>query len=199
MVVAGDGRSRVTELLEREKTGGGPNQAGQAYLVNTPGCTADGTGGNAISPNSTAIFLLQDVSGSEVVIVREGPGGRYVYMDGREHPPLTKLTRGQYGHSTGRYENGVLVIETVGLSEGNVTGGGKRRPETRLTERFLLSPDGKRLTIRYIWDDPALYVRPHMYETVFERLPSDSYAFETWCDSSDPLQQQSIVPPKQLQ
>lgn len=190
MVIRGDGRN-VTPAGGKTA----PHAAGEAYIVNNGACTADGTGGSAIDPNSTAIFLLQ--SKDEVLMVREGPGGRRIYMDGRGHPDLTKLAPTQYGHSIGHYEGGALVVETIGLPEGPVQGGGRRRPETRLTERFALAPDGKRLTITYTWDDPLLYVRPHAYQYSFERLPPETYAFETWCDSSDPLQRQSVVPPKQ--
>ena len=191
--VQGDGRNVIPA-----GAGTGPaNQAGQAYVVNSGACTPEGTGGSAINHNSTAMFILQ--SKDEVLMVREGPGGRRFHMDGRPHPDVTRRTPSMYGHSTGRYEGKALVVETVGLSVGNVPGGGKRRPETRLTERMELSPDGKYLTITYTWDDPGLYVRPHVYEYVFERLPEDSYALETWCDSSDPRQRQSIVPPKQVQ
>ena len=191
MVIRGDGRN-----LLADGAGTGPaQQAGEPYIVSSGACTPEGTGGSAIDPNSTAIFLLQ--SKDEVLMVREGPGGRRIHMDGRGHPDVTKLAPSLYGHSVGHYEGGALVVETVGLPEGTVQGGGRRRPATRLTERFQLAPDGKRLTITYTWDDPVLYVRPHTYQYAFERLPSDSYAFETWCDSSDPTQRQSIVPPKQ--
>ena len=95
-------------------------------------------------------------------------------------------------------ENGDLVVETVGLTPGNVTAGGRRSPETVLRERFQLSPDGKRLTITYTWEDPGIYVKPHSYRLFFERLPEGSYAIEDWCDPSDPATRQSIVPPKQL-
>jgi hypothetical protein len=193
MVVRGDGRN----LIPPGGGSGPPKPAGEPYIVNNGACTPEGTGGSAINPNSTAIFLLQ--SKEEVLMVREGPGGRRFHMDGRPHPDLARLTPSLYGHSTGRYEGNALVVETVGLTEGGVQGGGRRRPQTRLTERFELAPDGKRLTITYTWDDPELYVRPHTYQYFFERLPEDSYALETWCDSSDPLQRQSIVPPKQLQ
>jgi hypothetical protein len=193
MVVRGDGRN----LIPAGGGSGPAHQAGEAYVVNNGACTPEGTGGSAINPNSTAIFLLQ--SKDEVLMVREGPGGRRFHMDGRAHPDVARLAPSMYGHSTGRYEGNALIVETVGLSEGTVQGGGKRRPETRLTERFELAPDGKRLTITYTWDDPVLYVRPHTYQYFFERLPEGSYALETWCDSSDPLQRQSIVPPKQLE
>ena len=191
MAVRGDGRN----VIPQDGKARPPHEAGDPYIVNNGACTADGTGGSAIDPNSTAVFLLQ--SKDEVLMVREGPGARHIYMDGRAHPDPAKLTPSMYGHSIGHYEGGALVVETVGLTEGNVQGGGRRRPETRLTERFTPAPDGKRITITYTWDDPVLYVRPHTYQYIFDRLPSDSYAFETWCDSSDPLQRQSIVPPKQ--
>jgi hypothetical protein len=191
--VQGDGRNVIPA-----GAGTGPaNKAGQAYVVNTGGCTPEGTGGSAINHNSAAMFILQ--SKDEVLMVREGPGGRRFFMDGRPHPDLARFTPSLYGHSTGRYEGNALVIETIGLNIGNVPGGGKRRPETRLSERLELSSDGKQLKITYTWTDPGLYVQPHVYEYLFERLPEDSYALETWCDSSDPLQTQSIVPPEQVQ
>ena len=78
-----------------------------------------------------------------------------------------------------------------------MTAGGWRTPETRLTERYRLSSDGRRLTISYTWQDPKVYVKPHTYEIVAERTPPGSWAFESWCDSSDPNQRLSIVPPPQ--
>jgi hypothetical protein len=190
--VQGDGRNVIAA-----GAGTGPaNKAGEAYIVKSGACTPESTGGSAINHNSTAMFILQ--SKDQVLMVREGPGGRRFHMDGRPHPDLARFTPSLYGHSTGRYEGKTLVVETVGLNVGNVPGGGKRRPETRLTERFEKSADGKNLTITYTWDDPGLYVRPHTYAYVFEALPEDSYALETWCDSNDPLQRQSIVPPTQV-
>ena len=193
LVVRGDGRN----VIPADASSRPANQAGQPYIVNDGACTPEGTGGSAINHNSTAMFLLQ--SKDEVLMVREGPGGRRFHMDGRAHPNLARFTPSLYGHSTGRYEGKALIVETTGLSVGNVPGGGRRRPETRLSERLELTPDGKYLTITYTWDDPVLYGRPHTYQYAFERLPEGSYALETWCDSSDPLQRQSIVPPAQVQ
>jgi hypothetical protein len=190
--VQGDGRNVIPQ-----GAGTGPaNKPGEAYIVNSGACTPEGTGGSAINHNSTAMFLLQ--SREEVLMVREGPGGRRFHMDGRPHPDVARITPSLYGHSTGRYEGKALIVETVGLTVGNTPGGGKRRPETRLTERIERAPDGTHLVITYTWTDPELYVRPHTYQYVFEPIPDDAYALETWCDSSDPLQRQSIVPPEQV-
>ncbi len=163
------------------------------YIVTGGGCSLPG----GVEPNSSAFHVVQ--SNDEVLIVREGPVvPRTIYMNGRPHPPLGRWEPTATGHSVGRYENGALVIETVGLTAGGVPGGGRRTPETKLTEHYTPSADGKRLTMQYTWDDPKIYQKPHTYQLMAERVQGGGWAFEDWCDSSDPTQQQSIVPPKQL-
>jgi hypothetical protein len=56
---------------------------------------------------------------------------------------------------------------------------------------------GKRLSVTFTWDDPKIYRKPQTYEYIYYKDPPSTYAFEEWCDSSDPLQRQSIVPPPQ--
>lgn len=169
-----------------------PRAAGEGYVVTDGGCTLPG----GVEPNSAAFHLVQ--SASQVVIVRENPGlPRTIHLDGRVHPHLSRWTPNAVGHSVGRYEGGALVVDTIGLATGNVTAGGWRTPETVLTERYRLSADGTRLTISYTWQDPKVYVKPHSYQIVAERTPPGSWAFEAWCDSSDPTQRLSIVPPVQ--
>jgi len=170
----------------------GPHAVGQPYIVTAGGCG----GPPGIEPNSAALFLVQ--AKGEVLWIRENPGARHIYMDGRKHPDLTRWTPTNNGHSIGHYEDGALVIDTIGLSPGMVTAGGRRTPETHLTERLAVTPDGKRMTITYTWEDPRIYVKPHTYQISFDRVPPGGYAYEGWCDSSDPLQRQSVVPPKQL-
>jgi hypothetical protein len=169
-----------------------PKAPGEGYVVTDGNCNLPG----GVEPNSSAFHIVQ--SRDQVLIVRENPGlPRTIYMDGRAHPALSRWTATGVGHSTGRYENGALLIETVGLAPGNVSAGGWRTPETTLTERYQLSPDGQRLTITFTWTDPKVYVKPHSYQIVAERTPADSYAFESWCDSSDPNQRLSVTPPPQ--
>jgi hypothetical protein len=169
-----------------------PRAAGEGYVVTDGNCTLPG----GVEPNSAAFHLVQ--SREQVLIVRENPGlPRTIYLDGRTHPDLSRWAPTAVGHSTGRYEAGALVVETIGLTTGTVTAGGWRTPETRLIERYRVSADGQRLTITYTWQDPKVYVKPHTHEIVAERTPPGSWAFESWCDSSDPNQRLSIVPPSQ--
>lgn len=172
-----------------------PHKAGEPYIVSQGRCGGAGPG-TSVEPNSAALFIIP--TRDEVLLTREGPGGRHIYMDGREHPPLSRIVPGAAGHSIGRWDGGDLVVDTVGLSEGAVTAGGWRTPETHLTERYHVAEDGMHMRMTFTWTDSKVYAQPHSYAFEFERIPPDSYAFENWCDSGDPLQRQSVVPPEQL-
>jgi hypothetical protein len=170
-----------------------PKGIGEAYIVTDGNCNLP----SGVEGNSAALHIVQ--TADEVLIVRENPDpGRHIFMDGRPHPDVSRWRPTQTGHSTGRYENGALIVETVGLTPGGVTAGGRRSPETRLTERYQVAADGTHMKITYTWEDPTIYRKPHSYSMDFERVPPGGYAFEWWCDSSDPAQRQSVVPPKQL-
>jgi len=170
-----------------------PHAAGEPYVVTDGNCMLPG----GLEPNSSAFHIIQ--SKDEVMIVRENPGlHRTIYMDGRKHPDLSRWTPTAVGHSVGHYEDGALVIDTIGLTPGGVAGGGRRTAETHLTERYAPSADGQRLTMTYTWNDPKIYQKAHTYQIVPERQPAGSWPFEDWCDSGDPTQRTSVIPPKQL-
>jgi hypothetical protein len=189
------------EQQERERKAGprtgawDPNkkyQNGEAYVVTGGTCGFPG----GIEPNSAAFHIVQDRD--EVVIVRENPGlGRNIYMDGRPHPDLKRFVPTATGHSVGRYEGGALVFQTIGLTAGGVPAGGYKTPETVLVERYSLSPDGNRLTMRYTFTDPKIYTKPHTFEILAERGLPKQLAFEWYCDAADPKQSQGVAPPKQ--
>lgn len=177
---------------------GKPHAVGEPYIVKQPGQGGPvGGGGVGVDVNSDPFFMLQ--SKDEILFMREGPGARHIYIDGRAHPDPVTWVPTSGGHSVGHYENGMLVVDTTGFTTGVTSfGRGWKTPHTHLTERFQLSPDGQTLTIHYKWDDPEVYVKPLEYDISFSRLPKGSYAFESWNDASDPLSYQSIVPPAQL-
>ncbi len=175
-----------------------PNPVGVPYIAVPMPCAnpaGRGNGALLLNPDSGGVHFIEQKD--EIIFAGERGGVRHIYMDGRPHP--SHWTPTPAGHSVGRYEGAVLVVETVGMTAGAVVAGGLRTPETKLTERFEISADGRRLTIAYTWDDPKIYQRPHTYQLFMERLPAGSYALEEWCDASDPVEQQSIVPPKQLE
>jgi len=194
---AGRGGARGARGGPAGGVSGQPNAAGVPYVAVAMPCSnpaGRGNGALLISPDSGGVHFIEHKD--EIIFAGERGGVRHIYMDGRPHPSHWVPTPA--GHSVGRYEGDVLVVETVGMTAGNVVAGGLRTPETTLVERFEVSADGRRLTITYTWTDPKIYQKPHTYQYFMERLPAGSYALEEWCDASDPLEQQSIVPPKQL-
>ena len=172
------------------------HDAGDPYIVVSRPCAAGPFGGGAlgINPDSGGIHFV--VHRDEIIFAPERGGFRHIHMDGRTHPDLSRWTPTASGHSVGRVENGELIVDTIGITPGVVTAGGYRTVKTRLTERFVVSIDGKHLTINYRWEDPTIYQKPHEYHYEFDRLPAGSYALEYWCDASDPAEQQSVTPPQ---
>ena len=168
-------------------------------LVVTEG-RCDGPPG--LEPNSAGFWYIQ--TPDEVMILSEYAAPthktaqrRRIYLDGRPHPDLARWTPTGAGHSIGWYEDGDLVVETIGLTRGGVTAGGYKTPETRLTERFHVLPEERRMTITFTWEDPKIYAAPHSYTYYLERLPDDATALEGWCDSGDPESRYSVAPPEQ--
>lgn len=79
---------------------------------------------------------------------------RVIYTDGREHPVDGERTR--LGHSIGRWEGDVLVVDTrlfarhrspwgIGLASGT---------DKHVTERYSLNPDGRSMTVEVTLEDP---------------------------------------------
>jgi hypothetical protein len=189
----GDGRGAPPAAADST-----PHKEGDPYVVVAQPCgggAGRGNGALLINPDSGGVHFV--VSKGEVIFAGERGGVRHIYMDGRPHP--SSWTPTGAGHSVGHFEGDVLVVETTGLTPGAVPGGGMRSAATRLIERFQVAADGKTMTVNYTWEDPAIYEQPHTYRYIFDRAPGDPpYALEEWCDASDPIEKQSIVPPKQI-
>ena len=88
---------------------------------------------------------------------------RMIYMDGRGHPE--KGTRTNQGHSIGRWEGDVLVIDTVlfadhrapirGPNEGVPSG-----EQRHVVEWYTLSEDSARVLIEFSVEDPEYLAEP---------------------------------------
>ncbi len=71
-----------------------------------------------------------------------------------------------FGESIGHYENGELVVDTIGLSTKNSYIDNLRTPHTEkehVVERFKLAPDGNMLEAQVVVEDPDTFNEPlHM-------------------------------------
>ena len=73
------------------------------------------------------------------------------------------VTPSWFGESIGHYENGELVVDTIGLSTKNSYIDNFRTPHTEkehVVERFKVSADGKMLEAYVVVDDPDTFNEP---------------------------------------
>jgi hypothetical protein len=111
---------------------------------------------------ATAVYMTEiDIQEDRVVIRNEFfDNQRTIYTDGRGHPANGERTN--QGHSVGRWEGDVLVVDTVlfadhpSTSGFGVPGGAHKHA----TERFELIEGGKRLEIDVWIEDPQYLAEP---------------------------------------
>lgn len=125
-----------------------------------------------------------EVDENRVVLRFEGAVGvameRIIHLDQNEHP--ANLVPSLMGHSIGRWEDGVLVIDTVGFAPHAVgalifpTGSGKH-----LVERLALTDDRLKLAYTFTLEDPELLSAPVSYTALWDHRPDLEFSGET-CD-----------------
>lgn len=95
---------------------------------------------------------------------------RAIYMDGRPHPEDIADYPYFMGHSVGRWDGDVLVVDTTGIDERSWldTAGHEHSAQLRLTERFeKTGSDTIQWTVTY--DDPVYFTRPWSLTRTFTR------------------------------
>ena len=104
-----------------------------------------GEGVNRITQNADTIKLQYGRLGLE----------RTIYMKASAHPTNVAPTRA--GHSIGKWENDVLVVDTVGFLPGTLTGTTPHSDRLHVVERFRLDPTTTTLKREYTAEDPAFF------------------------------------------
>lgn len=110
----------------------------------------------------------------QVTLITEWMGQiRRVFTDGRKHPEDPDIT--YVGHSTGHWEKGVLVIETVAMKEDTALDqtGMTHSADIRVVERMRLI-DAQTLENQLTLEDPVAFTRPWTVTRTFKRAkPGD--------------------------
>jgi hypothetical protein len=90
----------------------------------------------------------------DTVLLQYGQMGlkRTIYMNLKQHPATVKPSRA--GHSIGRWEGDVLVVDTVGFLPGVLNAPVRHGDKLHVVERFSLDPKTMKLTRSYTADDP---------------------------------------------
>jgi hypothetical protein len=113
------------------------------------------------------ILVMQ--SGDEVTLLFEMPRMIRRIRLNAEHP--AQLEPSYMGDSVGRWEEGTLVVDSIGFNgyaeldaRGQPTS-----PDLHTVERFTLSEDGSRINIEVTITDPAYYTEPFTIKRSWKR------------------------------
>ena len=90
----------------------------------------------------------------DTIVIQYGQMGltRTVHMNMKQHP--AKVTPTRTGHSIGRWENDVLIIDTIGFLPGVLNQPVRHSDKMHVVERFSLDPKTMQLRREYSVADP---------------------------------------------
>lgn len=109
---------------------------------------------------------------------------RTIHLDMDRHP--SDITPSVAGHSIGKWENGVLIVDTIGFAPGYIhapphpNGAAKNSDQLHIVERFYLSKDGLSLHRSYEIEDPLYLEGKVKGEDVVKLTESEYIPYE--CD-----------------
>jgi hypothetical protein len=94
----------------------------------------------------------------DTIVLQYGQLGlkRTIYMNMKEHPANVKPSRA--GHSIGRWEGDVLVVDTLGFLPGVLNAPVRNSDKLHVVERFSLDPKTMVLTRSYVAED-SVYLK----------------------------------------
>jgi hypothetical protein len=111
---------------------------------------------------------------------------RTIHLNVAEHPK--DVTPSRAGHSIGRWEGDVLVVETIGFEPGILSADARipHSDQLRITERFSLDPDKGTITRTYVAEDPLYLQKPftggdtvQVADVPYQRTDCDDRSYKT--------------------
>ena len=80
---------------------------------------------------------------------------RVIHMDMAQHP--AQITPSYSGHSIGRWEGDVLVVDTIGFEPGLLAAPVRHSDQLHVVERYSLDPEKWVLTREFVATDPVYF------------------------------------------
>jgi hypothetical protein len=111
---------------------------------------------------------------------------RTIHLNAAQHPANIRPTRA--GHSIGRWEDDVLVVDTVGFEPGILSADGRLPHSDRLhvVERFSLDPGGRSLTRSWVAEDPSYFEGEytgrdvvHVSDVPYQPIPCEDLSYKS--------------------
>jgi hypothetical protein len=112
---------------------------------------------------------------------------RRIYTDGRPLPARDELDPNYFGYSVGHWEDGTLVVTTIGTKPGQRLGepGITNSDELTITERIYLDAENPDLMhVDFTFEDPKVLARPWQRQHTFRRDRTWDI-LEYICDEND--------------
>jgi hypothetical protein len=115
----------------------------------------------------------------DTIVVQYGQMGlkRTVYMNMKEHPANIKPSRA--GHSIGRWDGDVLIVDTVGFLPGVLNAPVHHSDKLHVIERYSLDPKTMKLSRAYEAEDPTYLKGKYTGSDVIQ--PADASYTEDHC------------------
>jgi hypothetical protein len=140
-------------------------------------------------PGSSAPFIEKFVQTPSLLMIlfEDNPGFRQVFLDGRGHPSNWDPT--WMGHSIGKWDGGVLVVDTAGFNDRSWLGGlgGGNVPHTEMLhmiERYRRLDFGH-MEVAVTFEDPGTFVKPFHMNVKFDLAPREEL-MEFVCENNKP-------------
>ena len=126
-------------------------------------------------------FEILQVPGRVLIHFERDHLVRQIFMDGRAHP--NDRAPGWMGHSTGRWEAGTLVVDTVGLNDLTWldAAGHPHTDALHVVERYRRI-DHDTLEVELTFDDPKAYTKPWTVRQLFKFHPEDEIREDFMCE-----------------
>jgi hypothetical protein len=151
---------------------------GQPIAERVVACLPDGMPGMMAGP--FPIEILQ--SRGQVTIIQEAyTQVRRILLD-RPQKAVDDVEPGFYGHSVGRWEGGVLTVDTIGIKENVDYLSVPHSKDRRIKERFSLGADGL-LRDEITIEDPAVLEKPWTFTFGYRRM-TDYQLLEYVCEDN---------------
>ena len=154
------------------------NQKGEPIADHVVMCLPDGMPGMMSGP--FPMEVLQ--SKGQVTIIQEAyTQVRRILLD-RPQKPIDDVEPGFYGYSVGRWVDGVLIVNTVGIKESVLYQNIPHSKDMRIEERIALGANGL-LRDEITITDPVVLEKPWTFTFGYRRMP-DYQLLEYICEDN---------------
>jgi hypothetical protein len=170
------GRAAVELTLAGQAAMQALPQLSRAERACAPGSIVSDWGGEPVN---------RITQGAGIITIQYGRNGRTrtVHM-GATHP--ANVTPTADGHSIGRWENDVLVVDTVGFVPGTLIGTTPHSAQLHVVERFSLDTATNALKREVVAEDPLYFTAPFT-RTDTMLVSTVPYAAEDCADLTPPV------------